>query len=53
VSTGIGTSSDPGRDPQDLVGDADAAMYRAKRNGRARYELNEVTSRDQALRSER
>jgi diguanylate cyclase (GGDEF)-like protein/PAS domain S-box-containing protein len=52
VSTGIATSSNPGRDPQDVVGDADAAMYRAKRNGRARYELFEVESRDQAVRSE-
>jgi diguanylate cyclase (GGDEF)-like protein len=53
VSTGIATSNDPRRDPQDLVGDADAAMYRAKRNGRARYEIFEAELRDQPLRSER
>ena len=42
ASTGIATSSTPRCDPRDLVGDADAAMYRAKRNGRARYEFFEA-----------
>jgi diguanylate cyclase (GGDEF)-like protein/PAS domain S-box-containing protein len=49
ASTGIATSSTPGCGPRELVGDADAAMYRAKRNGRARYEFFEAGSRDQAL----
>jgi diguanylate cyclase (GGDEF)-like protein/PAS domain S-box-containing protein len=51
ASTGIATSSTPRRDPRDLVGDADAAMYRAKRNGRARYEFFEAESRGQAISS--
>jgi diguanylate cyclase (GGDEF)-like protein/PAS domain S-box-containing protein len=46
ASTGIATSSTPRCDPRDLVGDADAAMYRAKRRGRARFEFfdNEALS---------
>jgi diguanylate cyclase (GGDEF)-like protein/PAS domain S-box-containing protein len=51
ASTGIATSSTPRRDPGDLVGDADAAMYRAKGNGRARYEFFEAGSRGQAISS--
>jgi diguanylate cyclase (GGDEF)-like protein len=41
ASTGIATSSKPRRDPRELVDEADAAMYRAKGNGRARYEFFE------------
>ena len=52
VSTGIATSKNPERDPQDLLGDADAAMYRAKRRGRARYEFFDADSPDRAVRSE-
>ena len=51
ASTGIATSSTPRCNPRDLVGDADAAMYRAKRNGRARYEFFEAGSRGQAISS--
>ncbi|MFP5321635.1 MAG: putative bifunctional diguanylate cyclase/phosphodiesterase [Acidimicrobiia bacterium] len=35
VSIGIRTTDDPGADPAELVGDADAAMYTAKSRGRA------------------
>jgi diguanylate cyclase (GGDEF)-like protein/PAS domain S-box-containing protein len=49
ASTGVATSRTSRRDPRDLVGDADAAMYRAKRNGRARYEFFEPGSRSQAI----
>jgi diguanylate cyclase (GGDEF)-like protein/PAS domain S-box-containing protein len=52
ASIGIATSSDSGRDPRELVGDADAAMYRAKRNGRARHEFFEPGSRSQAISTE-
>jgi diguanylate cyclase (GGDEF)-like protein/PAS domain S-box-containing protein len=51
VSIGIATSCESARDPGELFGDADAAMYRAKHNGRARYEFYEPESRDQAVRS--
>jgi diguanylate cyclase (GGDEF)-like protein/PAS domain S-box-containing protein len=51
ASIGIAWSAEPGHDPGELVGDADAAMYRAKRNGRARYEFFEPGSRDQPVRS--
>jgi diguanylate cyclase (GGDEF)-like protein/PAS domain S-box-containing protein len=52
ASIGIATSSDE-RDPSELVFDADAAMYRAKRNGRARYEFFDPDSRDQLVRNGR
>jgi diguanylate cyclase (GGDEF)-like protein/PAS domain S-box-containing protein len=52
ASIGIATSFDE-RDPSELLFDADAAMYRAKRNGRARYEFFDLESRDQAIRSAR
>jgi diguanylate cyclase (GGDEF)-like protein/PAS domain S-box-containing protein len=49
ASIGIASCGEPGRDPEDLVGDADAAMYRAKRNGRARYEFFEAEPRGEAV----
>jgi diguanylate cyclase (GGDEF)-like protein/PAS domain S-box-containing protein len=52
ASIGIATSSDE-REPSELVFDADAAMYRAKRNGRARYEFFDPDSRDQLVRNGR
>lgn len=53
ASIGIATSSTSKRRPRDLVGDADAAMYRAKRNGRARYEFFDAEWRDLPVRSGR
>src|SRR5262249_35636504 len=49
ASVGVATSAEAGRDPGELVGDADTAMYRAKRNGRARYEFFETESPDEAV----
>ncbi|MEZ4570049.1 MAG: EAL domain-containing protein [Thermomicrobiales bacterium] len=40
-SIGIVVAGNDERDPETLVRDADTAMYRAKRRGRARYELFE------------
>lgn len=39
-----------GQRPDDLIRDADAAMYRAKDLGKARYELFDTAMREQALR---
>lgn len=39
VSVGVCVTSDPERDPEDLVRDADTAMYRAKERGKDRCEL--------------
>jgi diguanylate cyclase (GGDEF)-like protein len=39
VSIGVRVTTDPDRSPQDLVRDADTAMYRAKERGRDRCEL--------------
>jgi diguanylate cyclase (GGDEF)-like protein/PAS domain S-box-containing protein len=49
ASIGIASCGEHGRNPEELVGDADAAMYRAKRNGRARYEFFEVEQRGEAV----
>jgi diguanylate cyclase (GGDEF)-like protein len=49
VSIGIASCGEPGRNPQEVVGDADAAMYRAKSNGRARYEFFEAEQRGEAV----
>jgi diguanylate cyclase (GGDEF)-like protein/PAS domain S-box-containing protein len=51
ASIGIAASPEPNRRPRELLGDADAAMYRAKRNGRARFEFFEPGSRGQPVRS--
>ncbi len=45
ASIGIALSRDSGTDPRALLRDADAAMYRAKQRGRARYALFESTMR--------
>ena len=39
VSIGVSFTTDPDRNPEDLVRDADAAMYRAKERGKDRCEL--------------
>ncbi|MCU1602071.1 MAG: diguanylate cyclase/phosphodiesterase with and sensor(s) [Frankiales bacterium] len=49
VSVGIAISSSQDDAPADLLRDADAAMYRAKRDGRARCVLFADTMRDEAL----
>ncbi len=48
VSIGVALTAEPGRDPEELIQDADAAMYRAKRQGRARYEVFDARMRSQA-----
>jgi diguanylate cyclase (GGDEF)-like protein/PAS domain S-box-containing protein len=50
VSVSIGIAlADGHQDAQALINDADAAMYRAKQRGRARYDLFDVDLRDRAL----
>ena len=39
TSVGIAYTSDPGHDPDLLLSSAEAAMYRAKERGKARYEV--------------
>jgi diguanylate cyclase (GGDEF)-like protein len=46
-SVGVAMSQEHGRDPEELIQDADAAMYRAKRHGRARYEVFDARMRSQ------
>jgi diguanylate cyclase (GGDEF)-like protein len=49
ASVGIALSSDPTQDPEDLIRDADAAMYRAKAAGGARVVLFDELTRERAL----
>jgi len=49
VSTGIALASGPDHHPDDLLRDADAAMYRAKNEGRARAVVFVETMREQAM----
>jgi diguanylate cyclase (GGDEF)-like protein len=49
ASVGIALSSGPATRPEALIRDADAAMYRAKERGKARYELFEEGVRARAV----
>jgi diguanylate cyclase (GGDEF)-like protein/PAS domain S-box-containing protein len=49
ASVGIASSVESDADPAALLRDADAAMYRAKERGRARYQLFDAALRDQAV----
>ena len=49
ASVGIASSVEADADPAALLRDADAAMYRAKERGRARYQLFDTALRDQAV----
>ena len=49
ASIGISVTSDPNQDPDDLIRDADAAMYRAKGAGGARVVLFDEVTRERAL----
>ena len=50
ITTSIGIAlARGGERPQELIRDADAAMYRAKEHGRARYELFDEAMRGRAI----
>ncbi|MCZ7526242.1 MAG: EAL domain-containing protein [Acidimicrobiia bacterium] len=49
VSIGIALAEGPGDQPETLLRDADAAMYRAKERGRARHELFDQEMRDRVM----
>jgi diguanylate cyclase (GGDEF)-like protein/PAS domain S-box-containing protein len=49
VSIGIALSSTGYQCPEDMLRDADTAMYRAKANGKARYEVFDATMHDHAV----
>jgi diguanylate cyclase (GGDEF)-like protein len=49
VSIGIAMVGDPNIPPETVIREADAAMYRAKELGRARYELFDEGSRTRAM----
>jgi diguanylate cyclase (GGDEF)-like protein len=49
VSMGIAMVGDAGVAPETVLREADAAMYRAKELGRARYELFDESSRQRAI----
>jgi diguanylate cyclase (GGDEF)-like protein len=50
VSVGIAMVADPSVDPEMIIREADAAMYRAKERGGSRYELFDEDSRRRAVR---
>ena len=49
ASIGVIVASDADADFRNLISDADAAMYRAKENGKARYELFDQQMRARAM----
>jgi diguanylate cyclase (GGDEF)-like protein/PAS domain S-box-containing protein len=49
VSIGIALSSTGSRTPEEILRDADTAMYRAKTGGRSRYELFDRRMHDRAV----
>jgi diguanylate cyclase (GGDEF)-like protein len=49
ASLGIALAGDPDQDPEDLIRDADAAMYRAKQAGGGRLMLFDEVTRQRAL----
>jgi diguanylate cyclase (GGDEF)-like protein/PAS domain S-box-containing protein len=50
ISASIGIADGAcGQSPEDLLNNADTAMYRAKTNGKARYEFFDETMREQAI----
>ena len=49
VSIGIAVTDCPRMDPAELLSEADTAMYRAKANGRARYEVFDQAIHQRAL----
>jgi diguanylate cyclase (GGDEF)-like protein len=49
ASVGVSIATEPDADAEDLLRDADAAMFRAKQNGRGRVEAFDETMRDEAL----
>jgi diguanylate cyclase (GGDEF)-like protein/PAS domain S-box-containing protein len=49
ASLGIALSTSPSDSPEVLLRDADAAMYRAKEGGRARYEVFDDSMRSRAV----
>ncbi len=49
ASIGIALSDDETEDPETLIRDADAAMYRAKDRGRARFEIFDTAMRAHAV----
>ena len=48
TSVGVALATGPSDDPEQLITNADRAMYRAKRKGRARYEVFDERMRAQA-----
>jgi diguanylate cyclase (GGDEF)-like protein/PAS domain S-box-containing protein len=50
ASMGIAVGRSPDATPESLLRDADAAMYKAKERGRARYEVFDEDMREQLLR---
>jgi len=53
ASIGLALCPVEGSDPEQLIADADTAMYLAKRNGRRRYELFDESMRERARAGER